>query len=189
MAKNFDVDPDRLIAGCLTAAKEGLLDLRWDILCPTCRISSQVADAFKDIENHARCEVCDLDFEVDLANSVEMIFRAHPEIREADLRTYCIGGPEHFPHVVLQIRTAAGQRVELTPILSEGEYVLRSAQLTYNYRLRALPGKGATHTEVVLSPDCDPSLTSQVRAGRNVLNITNDYDHEIVIRLERSIPD
>ncbi|MGI9427583.1 MAG: protein kinase domain-containing protein [Bythopirellula sp.] len=188
LGRNFSVDSDRMIAGCLAAAKEGLLDLHWDILCPTCRISSQVSTTLKEIRNHARCEVCDLDFEVDLAQSVEMIFRANPEVREADLGTYCIGGPEHSPHVVLQLRLPAGERVELTPVLSEGAYVLRSAQLPYNYRLRALPGKGTTHTEIVLSNNLEAAHASQVRAGRNALTLTNDYDREIVVRLERSIP-
>lgn len=187
LARTSSVDPDRMIAGCLAAAKVGLLDLHWDILCPTCRIPSQVSSTLKEIENHARCEVCDLDFEVDLAQSVEMIFRANPEVREADLGTYCIGGPEHSPHVVLQLRLPAGERVELTPVLSEGAYVLRSAQLPYNYRLRALPGKGTTHTEIVLSSNLDSAHASQVRAGRNTLTLTNDYDREIVVRLERSI--
>jgi class 3 adenylate cyclase len=117
-----------------------------------------------------------------------MIFRVNPEVREADVGTYCIGGPEHSPHVVMQLRLPAGKRVELTPVLSEGQYLLRSAQLPYNYSLRALPGKGTTHTEIVLSSNLDCAHASQVRAGRNVLTLTNDYDREIVVRLERSIP-
>jgi serine/threonine protein kinase/class 3 adenylate cyclase len=188
LARNFGINADRVTEGCLAAAREGLLDLHWDILCPTCRISSQVSNTLQEIEDHARCEVCDLDFDVDLARSVEMIFRAQPEIRQADLGTYCIGGPEHSPHVVLQIRLAPGKRVELTPLLSEGEYVLRSSQMAYTYRLRALPGKGTTHTEIVLAPGLELNPTANVRAGRNVLMLTNDYDHEIVIRLERTIP-
>lgn len=188
LARNFSVDANRMIEGCLTAAQVGLLDLRWDILCPTCRISSQVAQTLKDLEDHARCEVCDIDFEVDFSQSVEMVFRVNPEIREADVGTYCIGGPEHSPHVVLQLRLLPGTRVELTPLLSEGEYVLRSAQLPYNYRLRALPGKGTATTEIVLSENSMAEPQSQVRAGRNLLTITNDYDREIVIRLERTVP-
>ncbi len=188
LAAAFDLDGDQFLEGCLQAAKEGLLDLHWDILCPTCRISSTVAQSLQEVKNHSRCEVCDLDFDVDLVNSVELIFRAHAEIREVDVATYCIGGPEHSPHVVLQVRMAPGERVELTPLLTEGRYLLRSAQLTTNYELRVLPAKGTTHTEFVLSPDQGPRGVSQLRAGRNLLAVTNDYDREIVIRLERSIP-
>lgn len=188
LAKSFSVDPDQMIAGCLSAAKEGLLDLHWDILCPTCRVSTQVSNTLKEIKEHANCEVCDLDFEVDLAKSVELIFRANHEVREADVGTYCIGGPEHSPHVVMQLRLPPGKRVELSPVLTEGQYVLRSAQLPYNYQLRAMPGRGTTHTEIVLSSHPDEKLYSLVRAGRNVLIFTNDYDREIVVRLERCIP-
>jgi class 3 adenylate cyclase len=188
LARSFSLAAEPLIAGCLVATKQGLLDLNWDILCPTCRISSQVANTLQEIENHVRCEACDLDFDVDLANSVEMIFRANPEIRNADLGTYCIGGPEHSPHVVLQVRIEPGKRLELTPLLSEGQYLLRSSQLTYNHRLRALPGKGTSTTEIVLSPDREPKLASQIRAGRNLITITNDYDLEIIVRLERTLP-
>ena len=188
LARNFSLPPDDMVTGCLAAANVGLLDLHWDILCPTCRISSQVATTLRDIESHANCEVCDLDFDVDLAKSVEMVFRVHPDVREADVGTYCIGGPEHSPHVVMQLRLQPGKRVELNPVLSESEYVLRSAQIPNTYRLRALPGQGTTHTEILLSPGSEPSPPAIVRAGRNVVSITNDFDREIVVRLERSIP-
>ncbi len=188
VARNFGLDGPQFVVSCLHAAREGLLDIGWDILCPTCRISSRVADTLKEIEQHERCEVCDLDFEVDLANSLELIFKAHPEIRAADVGTYCIGGPEHSPHVVVQIRMAPGERAELAPVLSEGEYVLRSAQLDSVHRLRVLPLKGTTRGELVLSPEIVGPTTHHLRAGRTVLAITSDYDHEIVVRLERRIP-
>jgi class 3 adenylate cyclase len=188
LARNFHVPAEPLVEGCLLAAKEGLLDLHWDILCPTCRISSQVVDTLQAIENHVRCEACDLDFNVDLASSVEMIFRVSPEIREADLGTYCIGGPEHSPHVVLQVRIEAGKRLEVTPVLSEGEYILRSPQLAMVVRLRALPGRGTANSEIVLLAGLAADHVAQVRAGRNVLSITNDCDQELIVRLERTVP-
>ena len=51
----------------------------------------------------------DSNYDLDFANSVEMIFRVHPEVREADLGVYCIGGPSHSPHVVAQVRVGAGE--------------------------------------------------------------------------------
>ncbi len=188
VARNYGLDGQQFVVSCLYAAREGLLNIGWDILCPTCRISARVTDTLKEIQQHERCEVCDLDFEVDMANSLELIFRAHPEIRAADVGTYCIGGPEHSPHVVVQIRLAPGERAELSPVLSEGEYVLRSAQLDSVHRLRVLPLKGTTRGEIGLSPEMIGPSAHHLRAGRIVLAITNDYDHEIVVRLERRIP-
>jgi class 3 adenylate cyclase len=40
----------------------------------------------------------------------------------------------------------------------------------------------------LLSAGSEPSPPTIVRAGRNVVSITNDFDREIVVRLERSIP-
>ena len=59
-----------------------------------------MTDTLRAIAEHAHCEACHLDFQLDFANSIELIFRVHPEIREADLGTYCIGGPAHSPHVL-----------------------------------------------------------------------------------------
>ena len=74
------------------------------------------------MKDHGKCEACQLDFELDFANSVEMIFRVHPEVREADLGVYCIGGPAHSPHVMAQVRVAPSERIELDLGLSEGKY-------------------------------------------------------------------
>ena len=124
--------PSEPIEACLQAASCGLLAVHWDILCPTCRVSADVKDTLNAIESHARCEVCDLDFDVDFGNSLELIFRAHPELRDVDLKTYCIGGPEHLPHVVAQVRVAPGERIDLNLQLAEGTYRLRGPQLPYS---------------------------------------------------------
>ena len=93
LAERFGLDPDQVVAACLHGAREGLLELHWDLLCPVCRISAQVTDTLREIADHAHCQACHLDFKLDFANSIELIFRVHPEIREAELGTYCIGGP------------------------------------------------------------------------------------------------
>ena len=67
------------------------------------------------LREHGHCEACHLDYELDFGRSVELIFRAHPEIRESDLGTYCIGGPAHSPHVVAQVRVGAGERLDPQP--------------------------------------------------------------------------
>ena len=113
LAERFGLDPDQVVAACLHGAREGLLELHWDLLCPVCRISCQVTDTLRAIAEHAHCEACHLDFELDFANSIELIFRVHPEIREADLGTYCVGGPAHSPHVLAQMRVAPAERIEL----------------------------------------------------------------------------
>src|SRR5262249_58645011 len=112
LARRLGLDPDKFTAACLHGARAGLLVLLWDILCPVCRIPSEVKETLRALREHGRCEACQIDFELDFANSVEMIFRAHPEVRDSELATYCVGGPAHSPHVAAQARVGPGERLD-----------------------------------------------------------------------------
>src|SRR5439155_7967857 len=136
LARRLGVDAEAMVSACLHGAREGLLVLLWDILCPVCRIPSEVQDTLRALREHGSCEACNLDFDLDFANSVEMIFRAHPEIRDTEVGTYCIGGPVHSPHVVAQVRISPTERIELELGLTEGAYRLRGPQLPHAFDFR-----------------------------------------------------
>ncbi|MBI1249403.1 protein kinase [bacterium] len=186
LAQQLHVDEDNLAATCLAACGAGLLELHWDILCPTCRVAAAIKDTLKEIERHAHCESCDHDFDIDLGKSVELIFRVHPEIREANLKTYCIGGPEHAPHVVAQVRIEPGEKLEVDCQLAAGSYIVRSSQLAYTINLVADPGNGSSRSTLTLSPSDEARRPIRVLAGRQVLQLTNQHVESLVVRLERS---
>lgn len=186
LAQRLDVPESTFAATCLAACSAGLLELHWDILCPTCRVAASVKDTLKEIDRHEHCESCEHDFDVDLAKSVELIFRVHPEIRQADLKTYCIGGPEHAPHVVAQVRMEANESLELDCHLSPGAYVIRGAQLPYTINLVADPATGTHRTMLTLDPSQHTQRPIRVLAGRQVLLLTNQHEENLVVRLERS---
>jgi class 3 adenylate cyclase len=186
LAARFGLDPDQVVAACLRGAREGLLELHWDLLCPLCRISCAVTDTLRAIAEHAHCTACHLDFQLDFANSIELIFRVHPEIRAADLGTYCIGGPAHSPHVPAQVRVAPGERIELELELSEGSYRLRGPQLPWTVDIPVRGSTGPRQWEFALSPGQAPAGPAGLRAGGQVLVLTNGYDRELVVRLERT---
>jgi class 3 adenylate cyclase len=186
LAERFGLNPDQVVAACLHGAREGLLELHWDLLCPVCRISCQVTDTLRAIAEHAHCAACHLDFELDFANSIELILRVHPEIREADLGTYCIGGPAHSPHVPAQVRVAAGERIELELELSEGAYRLRGPQLPWTVDFPVRGSTGLRRWEIDLAPGQVPVGPAGLRAGGQVLVLTNRHDRELVVRVERT---
>jgi serine/threonine protein kinase len=187
LARRLGVDADRLTEACLYACEAGLLELHWDILCPTCRTSSTVKDTLAEIDRHAHCEACDLDFDVDFGNAVELIFRIHPELRQANLKTYCIGGPEHAPHVVAQVRLAAGEALELDLALDAGSYVLRGPQLPYAVRLAVDAGEGTGRATLSLGREFDSTRIQALHAGRQLLALENRYARPLLVRLERII--
>jgi class 3 adenylate cyclase len=163
-----------------------LLVLLWDLLCPICRISSQINDTLRAIRDHGHCPACNLDYPLDFASSVELVFRVHPEIRTVDLRTYCIGGPAHFPHVLAQVRVAAGERIELVLELPEGSYRMRGPQLPWSVDFQVQPGAATRLWEISLAAGPTGDHPRTFRAGHQVLTLFNELEREIVVRIERT---
>jgi hypothetical protein len=59
-------EPRRLVLEtCLRATRVGLLDFRWDLLCPLCRGPQESPLSLRDIDPHSHCEACKIDFTVD----------------------------------------------------------------------------------------------------------------------------
>ena len=186
LAQRWGIEPDEFVRACLHAARDGLLELHWDLLCPVCRISCQVTDTLRAIAGHAHCEACHLDFQLDFANSIELIFRVHPEIRPADLGTYCVGGPAHSPHVLAQIRVAASERMELELELNAGSYRLRGPQLPWSIDFQVQTAAAMRRWDVDLGMITKPSDLPALRAGHQVVVLTNPHPRELVIRIERT---
>ncbi len=185
-AERFKLPPRDVVDCCLLSAKAGLLTLLWDILCPSCRIPADVQETLASLRDHAYCPACDLQYQVDFANSVELIFRAHPEVRSAETRTYCIGGPAFSAHVVAQIRLAAGERFQLELALNEGTYRVRGPQLPFAIDLRVSAANGVTYLELPLVRPPTAGSVPLLRQGNQVLVLYNDTPRELQIRVERT---
>lgn len=169
----------------LLAAKEGVLTLLWDILCPSCRIPADVHETLATLKDHGYCPSCDLRYEIDFSNSVELIFRPHPEIRAAETRTYCIGGPAFSAHVVAQIRLMPGERFAMDLMLTEGSYRLRGPQLPFAVDVR-VGATGVSRFELPLLRPPLPNSVPVLRQGSQVLTLFNNTTRELQIRLERT---
>jgi class 3 adenylate cyclase len=186
LAERLGVAPDALVAACFHAVPVGLLTLHWDLLCPLCRVPSAVRDTLRLLREHEHCEACGRDFGLDLGNSVEATFRVHPEIREVETGTFCLGGPAHSPHVAAQVRVAGGERLELNLALPDGAYRLRGPQLPYQHDFVVAAGAGATHVDLDLKQGPTPATPHRLRPGGQVFVLSNGYAVEVVARLERT---
>ena len=188
LARRWGLDPDAVVAACLHGAGEGLLVLLWDILCPVCRLSCAIEDTLRAVRDHAHCPACHLDFALDFAGSIELVFRAHPEIRAADTATYCVGGPGHSPHVLAQVRVAPGERLELDLSLPEGTYRLRGPQLPWSVDFRVRATTATCRWDIDLSRGLDPDRPRSLGAEGQVLTLSNDCGRELLVRVERTAP-
>ena len=127
-----------------------------------------MVESLEKIEEHARCQACNLGFDVDMSRVLELAFRAASDLRAVETRTYCIGGPAHFPHVAAQVRLAHDERFALPLALGLGFYLLRSPQLPRVHELRVTPGGGVRRLDVTLGERTD---TATLTAGDQLLTI------------------
>ncbi|KLU04228.1 Serine/threonine protein kinase PrkC, regulator of stationary phase [Rhodopirellula islandica] len=188
IADRLKIPSSEMIDACLLAADAGILNLHWDVLCPTCRVSANNTQQLAEIESHTHCEACDMDFQSNLAGAIEMVFQTHPEIRQVNTGQYCIGGPEHSPHVVVQLRIEAGECLQLPIDLPPGDYLLRGPRIPNTQSLRVQSTSAPSTWDGELSRLGTSHYIPKLRAGRQVLTLHNDLETLQVIRIERMIP-
>ncbi len=76
------LDEEKTIAAFLYAAKLGIFEQSWDVLCPTCRGVLDVTTTLKDVHNDPyECALCSRSFEVSLDEMVEIVFTVSPRLR------------------------------------------------------------------------------------------------------------
>jgi len=113
---------------CLRATRAGLLELTWDVICPGCRGAKERATTLAELKTEGHCDTCQIRFDLNFDQAVEVSFRVHPQVRKADDIRFCAFGPSNTPHVLAQIMLQAGARAQETLTLPEGRYRLRSPE-------------------------------------------------------------
>jgi class 3 adenylate cyclase len=89
---------------------------------------------------------------------------------------------------VAQVRVKPGERIDLDLGLTEGGYRLCGPQLPYALDFRVQAGAALTRWDLLLGRGREPEPSPSLRTGRQRLILTNDEDHELVVRVERTAP-
>ncbi len=179
LADRWGAKRSAVLSLCLHAVAAGLLELSWEIVCPSCRLAAAEAGALVELSQEAHCHLCDLTFAVDLGRSVEAVMRPGKAIRRVEPGPYCISGPFGMPHVVAQAVLPAG-----------GAAALRVPAAAGRYRLSA---RGGATTPVEIAPGAPPACA--VEAGADLggavriapggeLRLTDTLGQERHVRLE-----
>lgn len=128
LAREWNVDARRVIELCLQAVTKGLLELRWDLLCPRCRVAKSSVVALDQLPNGAHCSTCNIDYERDFSRNVEASFRPAPTVRPIAGGQYCLFGPMSTPHIKVHVTLEPGVTRDLRAILPFGDYRLRTLE-------------------------------------------------------------
>ncbi len=148
VARQWEADRWEVLKLFLHATRAGLLNLRWEVLCPNCRATRMPRTAkLADLAAIAHCDVCNIRFDAEFDKSVELKFSVHPGVRPCDEQTFCLVGPGARPHIAAQINLEPNERREWKLPLTTRELRVRSVQVK---EVSPLPVHGV---EVVCAPD------------------------------------
>ncbi|MBA2564992.1 MAG: hypothetical protein H0V09_06170, partial [Gemmatimonadetes bacterium] len=103
LARSWGVDRFEVLKLFLHATRDGLFELRWELMCPACRVPKGETASLTEIPPRFHCEACGIDYETDFDRRVELRFSVHPAIRAARDAIYCLGSPLGRPHIVAQL--------------------------------------------------------------------------------------
>jgi class 3 adenylate cyclase len=122
LAHRWNVDRRDVVTVCLHGVSAGLLDLVWDLVCPSCRTASERLAALSDAGTEGHCQLCELSFGVEREQAIEATFRPAPAVRVVEDAPLCISGPARTPHVLAQKILAPGEDALLPAPAEPGRY-------------------------------------------------------------------
>ena len=128
LARSWQVPDRHAVELCLEATRQGLMTLRWDLLCPRCRIAKAIVPSLDRLPSGAHCDSCNIDYDRDFSRNVELSFQPAPAIRPIAQGEYCLFGPMSTPHIHVHLTLPPGGSREEAVRLSPGRYRLRTLE-------------------------------------------------------------
>jgi adenylate cyclase len=84
LAEQLHTDRRMALRLCLAATRAGLLNLSWQVLCPSCRAPKKSFSTLSALGSNVHCDACNLRFDPQFDRSVEVTFDAKPLGRDTD---------------------------------------------------------------------------------------------------------
>ena len=157
IAREWGAASQSVIELFLQSVRSGLLESRWDILCPRCRVSNSRINNMSDLPSGAHCEACNINYETDFAQNVELSFSPSPAVRQVEYGYFCRSGPGVTPHIKGQCVVPPGETRSLPLALKSG-----------NYRVRTL--EAGEETEI----SWDRELFPQIHVNDRTVEVSGD---------------
>jgi class 3 adenylate cyclase len=171
-----------ILEACLRATRAGLLDLRWDLLCPLCRGPQESETSLSEISSKVHCETCRIDFTVNFDRFVEITFRPNASVRSIEVKDYCMGSPYKTPHIVAQQLLSAQTSRTISIPLEAGRYRLRVLELPGEQMVTVSASGDKCGTVQALQGVSGPELNLSTQAA---LSFENASEAEQLFILER----
>jgi len=158
----------------LEGVVEGTFDLSWVMRCPLCCAAASVTPNLEEVEETARCDGCQLEFEANQDDCVEAVFSPHPTLRVKPIDRFCTRFPAAAPDVHAVQILAPGETREVVVPLEEGRWLLSAGNAT---EPTVFTASADGHTEAISWRPGASWSDTVVKSGDVVLKLHNTGDH------------
>ncbi|MEX2426477.1 MAG: DUF5939 domain-containing protein, partial [Thermomicrobiaceae bacterium] len=184
LAQLWGTDPEETVHTFLQATVDGLLEMRWEFLCPSCRGMKADAARLRDLEVTGYCAACNLPFAASVDEGIEARFYPTEAVRNLRIGTYCIGNPMNTPHRIAQTTLSPAEDRTWVLDLAEGPYVVRSPQSRGVCRIASDREVDSKFSRIDVSPDAMLPESVTVGTGDSAFRFVNMSDIEVTIAID-----
>ncbi len=185
LAELWEVSRRLVLEMFLRATRAGIMNMSWDLLCPSCRGTTEGHTNLGEVHGHSHCNTCKIDFTVNFDHNIEVIFRPNPSVRPVEVNAaFCMGSPQLQPHVVMTQSLPSLKSLPVPLNLQSGRYTLRASNV---------PGSVSLYADADGTPQADLRVTSfgwpaeeQRISLLPTLNLINATDADQTFQLERT---
>ena len=187
---DWGIPEDRLLDGVLSAVREGLLDLRWDLLCPKCRGAKASPSSLAELPDAVHCPSCNISYDGTFPDSIVVSLRPAEAVRSLDVTVACIGSPLRQPHVLAQDNLGPSGSTELALDLPVGAYRIRTAKGRGAVSLIVREGVPSENATLRIQREKLQPSRILVPPGAFTLSVDNYAGQPVDVLVEdRSMPD
>ncbi|MCC6499501.1 MAG: hypothetical protein IT313_04445 [Anaerolineales bacterium] len=169
----------------LRATRAGIVDMSWDLLCPSCRGITEGHSNLADVRGDSHCSTCQIDFRANFDHNIEVVFRPNASVRAVDFAAaFCVGSPQLQPHVALSQTLAPLRSLPIDVQLEPGRY---------NMRVLTVSGSAAVIADASGASKADLRVTQYGWTPEDhrvslhsTLNLINATDADSTFQLERA---
>ena len=130
LADRWKVNRRAVLEMFLRATRAGILDMYWDLLCPSCRGTTEGHTNLAEVHGTSHCSTCQIDFTVNFDHNIEVVFRPNPSIMKIEFSAaFCVGSPQMQPHVFMTQFISALHPLPIPLQLEQGRYTLRASNV------------------------------------------------------------
>ena len=169
----------------LRATRAGIVDMSWDLLCPSCRGITEGHSNLADVHGDSHCNTCQIDFRANFDHNIEVVFRPNASVRAIDYAAaFCVGSPQLQPHVVMSQSLSPLRPLPVDVQLEPGRFTMRASNASGSVSIFA-DADGASKADLRVTQYGWPPEEQRVSL-LPTLNLINATDADSTFQLERT---